>query len=71
MFCNTKHQTKMKLPYLNIVYFLYYQKMTFLYNDFNSKKPKKLTLLSHSPYNLQPNVYNNYSHVNKYIKNKL
>ena len=72
----------MKLPYLNIVYFLYYQKMTFLYNDFNSNKPKKLTLLSHLPYNLQPNlqpnvynwklpVYNNYSHVNKYIKNKL
>jgi hypothetical protein len=68
----------MKLSYLNIVYFLYYQKMTFLYNDFKSKKPKKLALLSHSPYNLQPNVYkwklpvyNNYSHVNKYIKNKL
>jgi hypothetical protein len=69
----------MKLPYLNIAYFLYYQKMTFLYNDFNSKKPKKLTLLCYSPYNLQhnkyshihSNVYNNYSHVNKYIKNKL
>lgn len=52
--------------------------MTFLYNDINSKKPKKLTLLSHSPYNLPHNfykwkvpVYNNYSHVNKYIKNKL
>ena len=83
MFCNNKQQTtnnkqQMKLPYLNIVYFLYYQKMTFLYNDFNSNKPKKLTLLSHLPYNLQPNVYNwklpvynNYSHVNKYIKNKL
>lgn len=57
--------------------------MVCLYNDFNTKKPKKLPLLSHSPYNLQPNlshnkysylqsnVYNNYSNVNKYIKNKL
>jgi hypothetical protein len=68
----------MKLPYLNIAYFLYYQKMTFLYNDINPKKTKKLTLLSHIPYNLQPNlykwnlaIYNNKTYVNKYIKNKL
>jgi len=77
----------MKLSYLNIFYFFYYQKMTFLYNDVTAKKPKKLVLLSQLPYNnLQPNkysyiessvynrklpVYNNYSHVNKYIKNKL
>jgi len=68
----------MKLPYLNIVYFLYYQKMTFLYKDINAKKPKKLTLLSHVPYNPEHNlykwnvpVYNNNTLVNKYIKNKL
>ena len=57
--------------------------MVFLYNDVEYKKPKKLVLLSHLPYNnVQPivqstvynwklPVYNNYSHVNKYIKNKL
>ena len=52
--------------------------MTFLYNDINPKKTKKLTLLSHIPYNLQPNlykwnlaIYNNKTYVNKYIKNKL
>lgn len=52
--------------------------MTFLYKDINATKPKKLTLLSHVPYNLQPNIYkrnvaiyNNNTQVNKYIKNKL
>jgi len=81
MFCNNKEQ--MNAQYLNIFCFLYYQKMVFLYNDINAKKPKKLTLLSQIPYNnVKPNlssniykwqfpVYNNYSHVNKYIKNKL
>lgn len=52
--------------------------MTFLYKDINAKKPKKLTLLSHVPYNPEHNlykwnvpVYNNNTLVNKYIKNKL
>jgi hypothetical protein len=44
----------MKLPYLNIIYFLYYQKFSVLYNDLQIKKPKKLPVLSY----LHPDMYN-------------
>ena len=57
----------MKLPYLNIIYFLYYQKFSVLYNDLQIKKPKKLPVLSYlhpdmymyNKWKVPVNVYNN------------
>jgi len=73
----------MNLQYLNIFYFFYYQKMIFLCNDIDSKKPKKLILLTQFPYNKKynipivknsytftlPNHVNHVNHVNTHIKN--
>jgi hypothetical protein len=43
----------MNLTYLNIVYFLWYQKIRFLYNDVQLKNPKKSQGLSY----LYPHLY--------------
>jgi len=43
----------MNLTYLNLMYFLYYQKFRFLYNDVQSKKPIQSPVLS-----LYPHLYN-------------
>jgi len=37
----------MKLTYLNIMYFLYYKKIHFLYNDVQINKQKKSAFVSH------------------------
>jgi len=41
----------MNQTYLNILYFLYYQKTFFLFNDLYSKKPKTSPILSYLQYN--------------------
>jgi hypothetical protein len=59
------YNSKMKLSYINITYFLYYQKITFLYSDLQCKKPNKLPVLSY----LQPNLYKWKAPVVVYNKN--
>ena len=76
----------MNQSHLNILYFLYYQKTKFLYNDLYYKKPNKLPVLSYLQHNAykwkvpvpvytnniiaNSNIHVN-TYVNKYIKNKL
>jgi len=78
------YNSNMNLTYLNIMYFLWCQKIKYLYNDSQLKKQKKSQGLSY----LQPHLYklklptpvynnniivNTYAntYANKYIKNKL
>ena len=63
----------MNLTYLNIMYYLYYQKIKYLYNDLQLKKSKKLPVLpylQHHLYKLKvpTPVYNNNIIVNIHAK---
>lgn len=67
------YNSNMKLTYLNIMYFIYYQKIKYLYNDSQLKKSKKLPVLSYLQHHLYKlklptPVYNNNIIVNIHAK---